>query len=652
MYIKNLRGVLLLSTCLCAQTAFAQDGDPVLLDTLRIDSSQAQDLLGNDEITEEEIEERNPTSIADVFNGESSVNASGGAAIAQKVFVNGIEESLLSVTIDGARQNKSAFHHTGNILIDPALLKSVEVSEGIAPADAGPNALAGGLAYTTKDARDFLEEGDEFGGLATVRWDSNGEGLRRSLTLFGQKERFEWLLSGTQHTGDDYEDGDGLVVPGTEPDLTAGIAKFAINGDDGERLSFSASDTKDTGTRAAQAGPGGILFTRPDFAAVVGRPSTFVDALSRRTSYTLTYQDEQPDGNKAPYFQLSYNEQEIDASGVWGLNTSFSGIAQNVWQLDNGNLTAGIDFFDESAEGQGRGPGAFGSSGMEELFNLGFYAQARQDLTERLSVSYGARFDNQRFEGADGSEFKESGLSYNGQLDYVLTPTVNFSAGYSHSWGGYELGEAALINFGTPWDYTGFQTSSSDSVRAGLRYDDGIWGASVAYFYTEVNDYSAVLPTGGARGASYDIVSSGIDSSLSYTGQNGYAKLNYTFADVEMDGAAIGSTAYYLGRPMGHIIALEAGYNISSEWRTGGNMQIALKNNDTATGVVLPGYAVANVFFSYKPEEHPGLELRFDVENIFDETYESRSSDGIDAANVVALNEPGRNFAVTVSRRF
>ncbi|WP_299851409.1 FecR domain-containing protein [uncultured Roseovarius sp.] len=73
------------------------------LGTLRIGAPEAQALLGNDTITEEEIEQRNPSSIRDVFDGESAVTTGGGAAIANKVFVNGIEESLLSVTIDGAR---------------------------------------------------------------------------------------------------------------------------------------------------------------------------------------------------------------------------------------------------------------------------------------------------------------------------------------------------------------------------------------------------------------------------------------------------------------------------------------------------------------------------------------------------------------------
>ena len=89
------------------------------LDVIRIEPQEAQDVLGNTEVSEEEIGDTNPSTLSEVFQGETAVTVSGGADIAQKVFVNGIEESLLSVTIDGARQNKSAFHHTGNVLINP-----------------------------------------------------------------------------------------------------------------------------------------------------------------------------------------------------------------------------------------------------------------------------------------------------------------------------------------------------------------------------------------------------------------------------------------------------------------------------------------------------------------------------------------------------
>ncbi len=644
------KGLLLLTTILSAGSAVAQDSDPQYLGELRIDSAAAQNVLGNDEITEEELDERNPSTMADVFAGESSVTASGGAAIAQKVYVNGIEESLLSVTIDGARQNKSAFHHTGNILIDPELLKSVEVGEGIAPADAGPNALAGRLAYTTKDARDLLDSDETFGGLLRFRYGSNERGFRKSLTLFGQQSGFEWLLSATGDNGGDYEDGDGNTVPGTEADLTAYVAKLAYTSEDGKRLSFSASRTEDEGTRSAQAGPGGILFTRPDFAEVVGRPSLFIEGYSRRESYTLTYQDEAPEGWFAPYAQLSYNEQEIDASGVWGKNTSLSGVVQNEWQLGNGTLTAGLDFFHDKARGRGNGPGPFGSSGEEKLTNIGIFAQMRQDLSDRVSVSYGGRVDHQKFDAADGSDFGETGFSANGAVDVVLTDTLSLNVGAASSWGGYELGEAALINFGGAWTYGGFTTSRANSGRIGLRYENGPWTASGALFYTEINDINAVLPESGARGAQSDLTSQGFDGSLTYTGANMFVALNYTYADVELDDEAIGSTAYYFGRPMGHIIGLEAGYDISSEWRVGGNAQIALHNDDD--DLDLPGYEVVNLFVSYKPEQVGGLELRLDVQNLFDETYASRSADGLGLANVVALNEPGRTLALTASLRF
>lgn len=200
--------------------AAAQEADTAgitLLPTIRIDSSGAQSLLGNDTISEEEIERRNADSVRDIFAGESSITTGGGAAIANKVFVNGIEESLLSVTIDGARQNKSAFHHTGNVLIDPSLLKRVEVTKGLAPADAGPGALGGSIAYELKDASDLLEDGDDFGGRLTIGGIPANEEVRGNLTLFGRVGGWDWLVSGVRHVGEDYENGSGVTVPGTQP---------------------------------------------------------------------------------------------------------------------------------------------------------------------------------------------------------------------------------------------------------------------------------------------------------------------------------------------------------------------------------------------------------------------------------------------------
>ncbi|UYV36843.1 TonB-dependent receptor [Rhodobacteraceae bacterium D3-12] len=622
----------------------------ITLDEIRVESQDAQDALGNTAVTQKDLSERNSQTIADVFAGESEVKASGGPAIAQKVFVHGIEESLLAVTIDGARQNKSGFHHTGNVLIDPAILKRVEVSSGLAPADAGPGALGGLLAYETVDARDLLDAGDTFGGMSTLSFSSNGNTFRRGVTLFGAQGGFEYLLNATRTSGDDYKDGSGAVVPGTGAEVDAYTVKLAYTTETGKRLEFTADYASDTGLRAMQAGPGGLYFARPDFAAVVGRPSVYLPATSERQSFTLTYTDERPDGGFAPTVQLSYNEQLIEAGAAVGTNTSLSGKIENSFDLGGGVLTTGFDFFHDTA--RAHGPLTSGSS-KETLKSLGLYAQMRHDLSDRVSLSYGARFDSQQFTLADGTTHKDSGASVNASADFVLTDTLTLNAGIASSWGGYELSEASLINLGGAWAYGTPTASRANNARIGLRYDNGPWLLSGALFYTEINDIDDILSSGRTT---TDLTSKGIDASLRYTGSQGYGQINWTYADVRTAGTPVTTTGYYYGRPVGHIIGLSGAWNLNGQWAFGGNAEIALKNDDTngVSGMTsLPGYEVLNVFASYKPRNLDGLEIRFDVRNVLDEQYSSRTSDGIGVpSSIVPLTEPGRSFAITANMRF
>ena len=650
---SRTRLILLASTVLVGP-AIAQDADVTLLDELRIEAPGAQGLLGNAEITEDEIEARNPASMQDVFVSESAITSSGGAAIGQKVFVNGVEESLLSVTIDGARQNKSAFHHTGNILLDPSLLKSVEVSSGLAPADAGSGAMAGSIAYETKDARDLLEVGETMGGLLTVAAGTNGRDVRGTLSVFGENAGFEYLLSGTRVIGSDYEDGDGVTVPGTEPELSSYLAKLAFTTEEGNRLSFSASQTEDAGMRAAQQNFFGDYFIRPDFFGVVTGPTVLMEGLSRRTSYTLTYADETPGGMFAPTAQIAYNEQKVDVIGTWGVNKSLSGFFKNEFELGNGTVTAGVDFFDESAEGyynEAVGPDTF--MGKESHRGFGLFAQARQDLGDRVSVSYGARFDVQDFTGADGSEFSDNGISLNAAADFILTDTLTLTAGIASTWGGYELGEAALINYNSSWAYAGLTTSRAESARVGLRYENGGWDISGAVFQTHARDLSAILPAFPVydRAATTDIKTTGFDGSIGYDWGNGMARLNYTYADVTENGDPISGTRYYFGRPMGHIIGLEAAWQATDSLRIGGSGQIAFKHTDVATGEApLDGYEVFNLYAEFIPSNIDNLKIRLDVDNLFDSTYVARGADI--SSRAIDLTEPGRTIELTATWRF
>ncbi len=125
-------------------------------------------------------------------------------------------------------------------------------------------------------------------------------------------------------------------------------------------------------------GLGPFTFIRSDFSGLKTGPNMIVDALSRRTSYSLTYTEEDAQGWFDPFFQIAYNEQEVDAGDGWGENTSLSGAFKNTFQLNSGTVAASLDFFDEKAESRTASsvaPLAF--DGSEKNRNIGVFAQVR-----------------------------------------------------------------------------------------------------------------------------------------------------------------------------------------------------------------------------------------------------------------------------------
>ncbi|MBK0326243.1 TonB-dependent receptor [Rhodobacteraceae bacterium F11138] len=641
---KTTTGCLLVSTAvLSALPAYAQDQGGLQLDPINVE--REDDETGQLTIDSDAIQATDPANLGEVFDGQTVVNSGGALPVAQKTFVHGIEESQLNVTIDGARQNKGSFHHAGNVLFDPSLLKAVTVTPGVATADIGPQALGGAIQYETMDARDLLQDGQTIGGRFRLNYSSNGNTFYGSTTVFGQSEGFEYLLNYSGARGDDYKDGDGNTVAGSSANSDSYLAKFAYTSDAGKRIEFSADYTEDDALRQS----------RPNFGGLVGRPPVLGQVRSSRTGYRLAYSDESLDGWLAPEIVLAYGEQKYENEQRSGTTTTINGKIQNQFLIGGGTVTAGLDFFDDEATG-----GDFGAQATEKSRNVGLYAQARQNVTDRLSVSYGGRYDYQWFTGQDGSKFSSGGLSGNASLDYAIDANWTLSAGLSSVWGGYALGEAAVIDaFGSYWTYEGMEPSRSNSARAGFSYADGRWDGGASLFYTEIKGAQYVnIPT---RGASVDIETQGIDATIGYTYGQGSVRLNYTYADVTQDGSTPSTTNDYFGIPTGHLFGLQAIHHLNDEWHIGGTASIALENDKTQ-GVIggrgmamyaLPAYEVVDIYAVYQPRNIPGLTIRAEVNNLFNETYMNRSSNGGGQNDlIVPLYEPGRAIVLSASLTF
>ncbi len=194
-------------------------------------------------------------------------------------------------------------------------------------------------------------------------------------------------------------------------------------------------------------------------------------------------------------------------------------------------------------------------------------------------------------------------------------------------------------------------TSRSNSARLDLRFDNGPWVANGALFYTEINDYvSGFPPRGGTRATASGITTRGFDGSLVYYWGEGFARLKYTYADVEEDGTTIGSMAYYRGRPMGHIVALESAWQPGGGWTLGGTVEIAPEYKDAN----MESYSVWNAYAEYVPPNMDNLRVRLDLRNLFDEAYVTRANDSAGDTNnrPIPMNEPGRTIALTATLTF
>ena len=620
-------------------------------------------------IDQEEIDRKKPQDLREVFSGEPQIAVGGAIPSTQKIYVNGVDENNLAVTVDGSRQNNKVFHHNGTYLLDPALLKAASVQAGVAPADAGPGALAGSLGFETKDAVDLLEPGRNFGGFVTGMWDTNSETFTTGASAFGQQNGFEYLGYINYGHGGNFTSGNGDEMLGTGTDLISGLGKIAYEAVDGHRFELSHEQVRDNALRPYRAN---VYINR-------GAEPEVRNYDLQRQNTVFTYKDTSPEGWWDPKIVFAYSRTQIGTletdrfdpdivSPTEGATSSFNGKVENRFALDMGSVTAGFDFYNDKADLDYKNATApFFTD--ERATNVGAYAQARLEPFDRARISFGGRADHQWFTGVDDSEWKNAGVSGNISGEYDLLPEfLTVKAGTSHVWGGVPLAENYLQN--PLWTYgDGPEPVTSNNYTAGLeaRYNGFTFEANV--FRTDISD--ARLPVFG-RGApvpeltsirTLDLVAKGWEIGGRYDWDAGFVSVKYADINADVDDVPADSEiGRYLTTPLGQIIMIGAGYTFD-DWglKVGGDVEIALAydgtmvrhpTDPTSAKKELPGYEVVNAFVEWTPPSHPNFTLRADALNIFDENYTDRAAYGQDFDGVMPHYDPGRSFRLSATARF
>ncbi|NHK28705.1 TonB-dependent receptor plug domain-containing protein [Parvularcula flava] len=201
----------------------------------------------NVDINADQIERLQANDLADIFRETPSVSVGGSLGIAQKVYIRGLEDTLLNITVDGAPQTGTLFHHIGRVSIEPELLRQVEVQAGAGEATAGFGAIGGAIRFQTKDAADLLDPGQRFGALLKAGAFSN-EGYKASATAYGRLNENWGLLGSYVHVDrDNMEDGDGNTLYGTSAEQSLAFVKLSGEISPNQRLSISHEYRKEEG---------------------------------------------------------------------------------------------------------------------------------------------------------------------------------------------------------------------------------------------------------------------------------------------------------------------------------------------------------------------------------------------------------------------
>ncbi|MBY6141555.1 TonB-dependent receptor [Leisingera daeponensis] len=642
-------------TLITASAALAEDDEILSLDPIVV---KQRDPIGNAAdratsiyVADAEIERAAMGDLKDLFAGIASVSVGGGIPIAQKIFVNGVDMLNLAVQVDGVSQNNRTFHHVSANAFDPGLMKSVRVDPGVAPADAGPRALAGRVVMETIDAEDILEDGETFGGQSRLSYSSNGNTAQGSLTLAGRSGGFEILGYAKRATGGNYEDGDGNEMSGSAANLSAGLLKFAYEGDQGDRIELSLQEVQDNEIRNFQ----------PNFGA---SSRGFAPYNTRRRIASLRYESGNETGLWDPSATLGFSEINVDRpSDPFGDSTATSSntyalTLQNDFHLSDSNtITAGVDY--QVRESSVNATWTNGKTG-EESKNLGIFAQARLEPTDRLSVSAGLRYDWQDFTGQDfaqsGTAFtgSTSGASGNLSLVYDLTDSLSLRAGYSNVFGGYDLEDNFL--FYQAWDYSDLQSSRAKNIVVGADWQRGSWTLGGELFKTNIDNVRGVS---GNAVVTNDFESKGFNIAATYGWDSGFARFTMNNSDVEFNGGP--AESFFLvdsGTPIGKVLAFELQQEIAAmNLLVGGSVEAALSNDNGVYESYTqkqPGYGVLNLFAEYSPPSLDNLTIRAAVDNVFDKRYADRSTYGTEytSSTITAFNEPGRNISVVATLKF
>ena len=662
----------------------------------------------NTEIMPEDLEKFQANDLEDIFRQTPAVTVGGSLGIAQKVYVRGLEDTMLNITVDGAPQTSSLFHHIGRVSIEPELLRSVEVQAGAGEATAGFGAVGGAIRFKTRNADDLLDDGQKFGGIVKASYFTN-DGYKQSYSFYGKAaDNVGLLASYIDVTRNNMEDGDGEIIPGTAADQSIGFVKLNAELTDNQGIVLSYEQRKEEGEFARQSNwtplqDDPLYFSKGERETIVLNHSWYLNGLVNLE--TTVYNTES-----------SFSRELF----TWIAKIKTTGFdIRNTSDLGNHALTYGIERKNDETDAYSFAD--FGGIYKEEGTVTGLYIQDHWQVSEDLLVSFGLRQDTYKLDhsgespdwirNADGiwvietdangnpittaNEFsidEQDDVSANIGFVYTLAADLNLSVGYAEAFRGRQVADGFTLGELTfnP-DLEGEEVVNQE---VGLEYNDGTYLFEISAYASEIEGV-VFDKFKGREGVFYenigDLESTGFELVAGYQAANFDILFSYNSNDVELnnapfiwpdasdplgyslrilDGVDLAAYEYGgLGNAVGDSWNVSFNYEINEQTEAGLNYRYAESLNDIEVfhrsielgwatelnTVDKPGYEVLDVYLRHDPTDNVSLHLT--IQNLFNESYLNHGSvadyghiPGYES--VVGIKEAGRDIRFTMTYQF
>jgi len=603
-------------------------------------------------VTARTLERTAANDLEDMFAGQAEMAVGGGHSVAQKIYLRGIEDTLLNVTIDGAGQAAQAFHHTGRVQLEPELIKRVEVRPGTGDATAGPGALGGVVRFVTKDPEDLLRDGQRVGAMLKGSYFSNSDGFKLHSSVYGRlTDNWSALAALTSQDFDDYKDGAGRRVATTGSEQALGFFKLVgkLTPDHTVRLSYDRHE--DEGERSQ----------RPQWV-----PSSFNRAYplqTERTTWNLGYAWRPAN----PLIDLAVNLYQTDTDleqnviGRWGRyqgSIASTGMdVRNTFHLDRHEITVGLDHREDRSTA---GPATDPRSEKEDGQVSGLYVQDRITLTQSLTLDVGARHDRYTLKDTNGLSLEHSGTSPNASLRYAVTPQFALLAGHSRALRGPKIRDAFKLD--TITNDPNLRPERARTSEMGFEYGQGAWRLNGKVYDTTIRDVIADPIGNPARYLNVgELRSRGALLQTTYDWQAVQLGASLHHNRATLNGERLNVYDHNgLGASMGNTLTTSVDWRVNPRLDLGwaGRFVQSIGALDTPVGRVRkPGYAVHDVYATWRPTGSERFTLNFVIANLFDKDYLDHASNEDfqhipDYEGIVGSREPGREFRLTATLRF